>query len=267
MSCRRSETLWDAPAILLGRGGSGTRLLSQLATGSGLFLGNSLNYQGDSLEWVELIYRMVRETRGGANESTVADYRTELRENARRVLTTRSDLVGWGLKLPETMVVLPALLAAFPRAKIVHLVRHPVSSSLRRTHMASRLDNEVGKAVLPAAYAAVGRSLDLLRTDDSWIHNALTWRYQVEKVLGELSYLEADRQLQLKYEEICADPETPLSRLQRHLGLDPRPLPPGFKIDADRTGTWEPDDPRAPIVWSFCGEIAARLGYSADIVT
>ena len=43
----------DRPVILLGRGGSGTRMLSELALGLGVFLGGALNETGDSLEWVE----------------------------------------------------------------------------------------------------------------------------------------------------------------------------------------------------------------------
>ena len=46
----------DCPVVLLGRGGSGTRVLSQIAQQMGIFLGNDINVSGDSVEWVGPIY-------------------------------------------------------------------------------------------------------------------------------------------------------------------------------------------------------------------
>src|SRR5262245_61572858 len=134
--------LVDAPALLIGRGGSGTRLLSELARELGIFIGNQLNKSGDSSEWVPLVYRMAVEAGGGRDLPFGPRYRREIRSQAERILSLASHpLSSWGLKLPEAMLVLPLLIDAFPRAKVVHLIRHPVSSSLRRTHMTSRLDN------------------------------------------------------------------------------------------------------------------------------
>ena len=47
-----------APVIATGRGGSGTRLLTEATRASDVFLGNRLNASGDSVEWVDLIYEM-----------------------------------------------------------------------------------------------------------------------------------------------------------------------------------------------------------------
>jgi hypothetical protein len=52
---------FDKPVILLGRGGSGTRLLAQLALSVGVFLGNELNASHDSVEWVETLYDLAVE--------------------------------------------------------------------------------------------------------------------------------------------------------------------------------------------------------------
>src|SRR5438105_15484142 len=60
----RSPYTMDAVAIFTGRGGSGTRLLSQLSTDAGVFLGNEVNRSGESVEWVDLVYRMGVETAG-----------------------------------------------------------------------------------------------------------------------------------------------------------------------------------------------------------
>ncbi len=142
----------DAVVIFTGRGRSGTRLLSQLAAIDGIFLGNDVNKSGDSVEWVDLVYRRVVEA-GGAHELPKGSrYRREIRARAEEVLghapPGRSRL--WGLKLPEAMLVLPLLIDVLPQAKVVQLIRHPVSSSLRRTHMTSRLENPGAPGGVPA---------------------------------------------------------------------------------------------------------------------
>ena len=43
-----------------------------------------------------------------------------------------ADDAEWGFKLPEAMLIMPELLAAFPAARLVHLVRHPDSPVLCR---------------------------------------------------------------------------------------------------------------------------------------
>ena len=164
----------DGPVLLTGRGGSGTRLLSQLAAGAGLFIGNRVNRSGDSVEWVDLIYRMVVEAGRDRNLPSGSQYRREIQARAEQILgrapTRESGL--WGLNLPETMLVLPLLIDAFPQAKVVHLTRHPVSSSLRRTHMTSRLNNAVGAAALPAAYRYSNRDPRQIGSDEPYPHNA-----------------------------------------------------------------------------------------------
>jgi hypothetical protein len=254
------------PVILLGRGGSGTRLLAQLALSVGVFLGNELNPSHDSVEWVETLYDLAVETVTGDIASGSARelyWRTQLRRRASEILATgRRDPTGlWGWKLPETMLTLPHALRAFPRARVVHLVRHPVTSALRRTHITSRLDNPVGRAVLPAAYRACGFDSDNIELDEPYIHNAVSWAYQVGGVLGTLqSMVPAQGRLWFRYEEICTSPDETQKRLAAFLGAA-APITDPPEIDARRTGYYRAEDDRAKKIWSICGKLALELGY------
>src|ERR1700741_5203529 len=199
----------DTAVVFTGRGGSGTRLLSQLAAQTGIFIGNGLNKSGDSVEWVDLIYRMVVEAGGGHDLPSGARYRQRLRDRATEILERASPqwLPRWGLKLPEAMLVLPLLIDAFPSAKVVHLTRHPISSSLRRTHMTSRLDNAVGAVTLPAAYRYAKRDPALITTDEPYLHNACSWNFQVTRVVHYgRGALGDERYLEIGYEDMCAEP-------------------------------------------------------------
>ena len=107
------------PVILLGRGGSGTRLLAQLALSVGTFLGNELNSSQDSVEWVETLYDLAVEvvTIGVASGSARDLYwQSRLRRRASEILVSgRCDPNSlWGWKLPETMLVLSQLMGGVP---------------------------------------------------------------------------------------------------------------------------------------------------------
>jgi len=257
--------LIDTAVLLTGRGGSGTRLLSELARELGVFIGNYLNKSGDSNEWVALIYRMTVENGGGCDLPSGSRYRQDLRNLAQQIIgvdPTREPSL-WGLKLPETMLVLPLLIDAFPRAKIVHLTRHPVSSSLRRTHMTSRLSNVVGAIALPAAYRCSGRDIAMIATDEAYLHNAYSWNFQVGRVASYgRAELGSERYLEIAYEDLCVDPSRVVSVVRSFIGrADSRAS--GFpRVDLSRAPAWDPADPRVETIWSVCGETAATLGYT-----
>ena len=255
----------DRPVILLGRGGSGTRMLSELALGLGVFLGGALNETGDSLEWVESLRELGIATCAGelpAGSTVEFVWRERLRELAVTILARagRDADALWGWKAPVTMVGLDVVLRAFPGARVIHLVRHPLSSALRRTHMFSRLDNPVGRAVLEAAYRTGGRDIGRLNDDESFVHNAMSWNYQIRRALAALAGA-GHEPLQLRYEDVCAAPQQAQMLMADFIAAQ---VPHGASLcstDWTRTNAIEPEDGRVPIVWSICGETAQSLGY------
>ena len=258
----------DAAVLFTGRGGSGTRLLSQLAAELGIFIGNRTNKSGDSTEWVGLIYRLVVEEGGGAQLPAGARSRAEIRAKAGQILDRappRESLL-WGFKLPETMLVLPLLIDAFPHAKVVHLTRHPVSSSLRRTHMTSRLDNPIGAVALPAAYRYADRDAGEIATDAPYLHNAYAWNFQVSRIVRYArDVLGPARYLDIRYEDVCAQPDGVLALVQSYLGFADERATTSIQVDNSRAGGWDPRDPRVETVWEICGETAALLGYTREL--
>lgn len=260
---------FDAPFVLLGRGGSGTRLLSEIAQSQDIFLGNRLNQSGDSVEWVDTIYeigaRRTLPSRGHAMETSKAV--DLLRGKAKTILRQAEIKEGqsWGWKLPETMLVVPDVIESFPDAKFIHLVRHPVTSSLRRTHMTSRPDNPIGLSVLTAAYREAGLDIARIMTDPEYLRNAYTWLYQVKSV-HEYSkiFLTSDRYKLVKYEEVLSDPLNVTHAVGRFIRADvnPHTLP---IIENNRAAYHSHDDPRVEEIWSICGAVATTLGYTKSL--
>jgi hypothetical protein len=256
----------DDVVLLTGRGGSGTRLLSQLAEELGIFIGNHVNRSGDSIEWAQLVYRLAIDAAGSLELPSGSRYRAALRDKATQILDAGPRGAPlWGLKLPETMLVLPLLVDAFPTAKVVHLTRHPIPSSLRRTHMTSRVDTAIGAATLPNAYRYSRRAVESLPTDEVFVHNACSWNYQVGRIVryGRQA-LSSARYLELRYEDVCEDPGFALARVRSLLGCEAVGHGGSIAVDPSRMGGWDPGDPRAATVWTICRETAALLDYTVE---
>jgi len=265
---RIDEDALSFPFIFLGRGGSGTRLLSEIAQSMGVFLGNRLNKSKDSVEWVDTIYEI-----GSRRTLPAKGYELDhakavdlLHHRARDVLSSGDWEEGqaWGWKLPETMLIVPDVLRAFPKAHFVHLVRHPVTSSLRRTHMTSRPDNPIGHSVLVAAYREAGLDVARIHTDEEYLRNAYTWLYQVKNVhkfakqkLTEKTYF------LLKYEDFLRNPDIYEQDLSDFLGRSLEKKT-DLGLSAERAKYHEESDPRIAEVWAICGETALELGYRSE---
>ncbi len=257
----------SSPVILVGRGGSGTRLLSELALSLGVFLGNRLNISSDSVEWVGDLYALGLQTLGeGIEAESGADHEWRLRLHRRAGAILGEAGLGpdapWGWKLPETILALPQVLRSFPKARVVHFVRHPVSSAWRRSHVTSRTDSAIGRAVMTGAYRHYGFDPDDIPGDEVWFHNAVTWRYQVEQAQNTLAGHDPARVLLMRYEDLCVAPAASRSQLGRFLGLPDSDAAPALAIDPDRTGSSRPDAETVRKIWDLCGGVAALLAYT-----
>lgn len=256
-----SEDVIDSPVIITGRGGSGTRLLSQLMQGMDIFLGNDINETQDSVEWVGPIYDLVVQDWKVGNGEFREEHARRLRNNALNILARGGYSSGlWGFKLPETILCLPELKKAFPNARFIHLVRHPVSISLRRSHMTSRRDNPIGKKVLRDAFELFGDNLGDSDIQSDYRSNAVSWKFQLTKALdffkdeGESSYIT------VKYEDILSSPESVNSELCAFLNIDSK-VSHDLLLDASRANAQVKESKDSEWVWDFCGEVASKFGY------
>ncbi len=253
------EQVLTSPMIATGRGGSGTRLLSLMLQQLGVFLGNRLNGTADSIEWVDLIYEMVVKS-GLDMTRQPLDWTVELRARAISVLGQGQWQPGmpWGWKLPESMLVVPELAQGLPGSKFIHLVRDPLDTCLRRTHMTSRMDNPVGRATLSMAYAALGWERDPA-ADPDHIRNAASWWLQVGAMQRHAS-TPGICCLELRYEDLCMQPQAAADRIAAYLDIPKHTV--FVQVDEDRRCSWNAGDARAAEVWRICGDVAAGYGYT-----
>ena len=258
---RISQSVLSRPVVATGRGGSGTRLLSMVLQEHHLFLGNRLNKTQDSTEWAGLIFQLAIQKLVNKPPSHTHCQR-ELFARAERILDKGQwkEPQPWGWKLPETMLIVDEIAQALPGAKILHMVRHPVDTCLRRTHVTSRTSSRVGAATLAAAYSWLNWNRNP-EDDEDYIRNAASWVYQVANVTEVGRKLGENRYLEIKYEELCTDSQAVSDTIASFLRLPFATTHIGKSIDHARRRLWSENDQRASEVWSICEQTAVTLGY------
>ncbi len=210
----------DKPIILLARGGGGSRLISMLCQDLGLFLGNELNGAGDSMEMVLPIYQGIIEKYRCKAKWQKEQIVPRIRAAAANMLIRQEHSTElWGFKLPESILLLPEICTVFPEARFLHMVRDPLTTCLRRTHMTARLDNSIGRISLPLAYDYIGKPRKKILEDSPALHMAYTTIHQLELVASQLSDHSMDRGMQIRFEDIIERPTDCLERVSKWLGL------------------------------------------------
>jgi hypothetical protein len=254
----------DRPIVLLGRGGGGTRLLSAVADELGVFIGGVRNQPGDSLEMVPAVYRaLLRDEHDGDGARARSVH--QLAVAANQLLAGCPASVTWGFKVPETMLLVEEIVAAFPQARFVHLLRDPPNTCLRRTHMTARPDNEVGRACLRAAYPHAGLGAREAISDHPCVRMAHTTVHQVGAVLSLRDAGRLDgRYLEVRFEDALDAPDRLVAYVAEWLGA--RVQQPGVLaavVSRQRADAVAADIPDADVrrVHEIVRPLRIRLGY------
>jgi hypothetical protein len=229
-------------------------------------MGGSVNESDDSMEWVGAIYELVQSKLGRPNSDKKEwlEYSDRvLRDCAAWVLERNQvcETTPWGWKLPETMLIIPEVLHAFKNARIIHIVRHPVTCCLRRSHVTSSMDHPIGALVLRVARSMIGERSSDKELEPTILNNAYSWVYQVRSVIDYCrSTLGPNRYIEIRYEDLCDNWEPVRSSLANFLGVDERLLTRPAIAESRKTSFDLPDARIGP-VWSITGTVARELGY------
>lgn len=214
----------DSPVVLIAKGGGGSRLLSLAAQDCGVFLGNDLNKAADCMDLVPVVYQGVI-----AKYKCPAFWRSErfaqqLRFAAATMLAAApdKDRKSWGFKIPECLLLLPEIERAFPGARYVQLLRDPVSTCLRGTHITASLDNQIGRITLPQAYAYAGRPAETILQDSPALHMAYTTLHQLKMSISYCrEHFPESQYCEMRFEDLMNAPAVALDTLSTWLGCTP----------------------------------------------
>ncbi len=215
---------------VIGRGHSGTRIMSHTLSASGVFMGAPLNVSGDLLppeamyDACRVFARYVR-WRGGLEwnwdqvfdmeipaefTSLIETYLTSVRESP-------AEHKGW--KIPETTLVFPWIVRMFPEARYIFWIRNPRDCILNR-HLTDDLRD------FGIAYPC---------TEDIRLRRAISWKYQYDLVQATPK---PAHWIEVRFEDFVLRQDETLARLEDFLGIKLAKIP----VRPETVDRWRQDD-------------------------
>ena len=237
---------------VIGRGHSGTRIISHTLAQSGVYMGAQLNDSGDLIP-AEDLYEACRvlaryvEYRGGLewdfsrlHTMPIDPEFTRLVESyLASVLASDAEHCGW--KLPETTLIYPWITRMFPQARYLHWVRDP-----RDSIMGEHLTDDLADFGVPYE-----------PTDNPKLRRAISWKYQREIMKAT----PPPRHWALvRFEDFVTQQERELARLGEFLGFPLAQIP----VRPHPLHKWKLDD--GSHCFDFFAEDLAELGYERPSV-
>jgi len=232
---------------IIGRGHSGTRVISHTLSSSGVFMGEPLNEAGDLLP-PESMYAACRilaphvKWKGGlewdfnrlAVQPIPAEFRTLIETYLASVLNSPAEQRGW--KIPETTLVYPWILRMFPQAKYIFWIRNPRDCVIG-AHLTDHL-RDFG--------------IEYPETDDVRRRRAISWKYQYDLVKTSPR---AAQWIEIRFEDFILRQEETLRRLEKFLGIPLARIP----VRPEALHRWRTDNEKS--YYDFLEPAMREYGY------
>jgi hypothetical protein len=125
---------YDAPIIVGGTGGSGTRVIQMLLEKAGIFMGKNLNEHKDNYDVHPYLIEAIPALANGPGRGLYAgqsgktallqDYVGRFYPVAKQLYSeVPEEAIGWGWKHPRMIYLFPLMAACFANARFIHMVR------------------------------------------------------------------------------------------------------------------------------------------------
>jgi len=194
-----------APVVIGGTGGSGTRVVASLAEHAGYFIGTYMNRSLDSFEVNRFCDVWLHQHLTAAGSVLPPRKQAAMdRDLDRALIRHRSAIPAadapWALKHPRTVLMLPYLRERHPGMKFIHVIRDGRDMAFSRNTTQVDL---YGDLIVPPTDVWQSSAEKSMRF---WAHSNLQTKQFAEATLAECY-------LRIRFEDLCADPETEIRRL------------------------------------------------------
>jgi hypothetical protein len=243
---------------VIGRGHSGTRMISHTLYASGVFMGELLNRSGDLVppddmyEACRVFARYVT-WEGDLNWNWDAAFEAEIPQQftdliqayLKSVLESSAPHRGW--KIPETTLVYPWILRMFPEAKYIFWARNPRDCILGK-HVTDDLRRfGIEYPALPEQKDENGN----VRYDER-LRRAISWKYQYDLMQ---TAPKPDNWIEMRFEDFVLNRDHELARLEEFLGIELARIP----VRQDAVARWKRDE--GVNYYDFLAPAMAQHGY------
>jgi hypothetical protein len=282
-----ARLLESSPVLIIGMHRSGTRLLDRILAGLGVFLGADRQADGESVTFMLINESIFHQCGTFWTEPMPVHFVLSDAELLERATALARDALGarfgnyagsawppgagldgatpFGWKDPRNTFTLPVWRRIFPRARVIHVLRHgvDVAASLSRRHAAA-LRAATGESIPPALTVIRDHGLGVLSSRRGWnlAESFAMWEQYVEKARRETAEM-GGRSLEVRFEDLLGRPEALLAALARFCGVAVPENPQAIleAVDAGRAFAYRRD----PELVAFAGtvrEILGRHGYA-----
>ncbi len=202
------------PVVLMGRGHSGTRVLSYACSHLGIQLGSTrpgATGDPDDRVFTRTIKKIATRNLPPRMPDSVKEKDLIFFQDAafRYYQQLGCPQTQWGWKFPETYLVGAYIARTFPQARYVHMVRDGRDLAFKR-HLTDDPHRKLGKKLL-AHIGATGLPHHL--------QAALSWAFQVDQFDAFCTTLRADQVFTVRFEDICMQPIVSLQALCDFLNI------------------------------------------------
>jgi len=220
------------PYPIIGRGHSGSRLLCEAFRQNRFWMGISDNEQRDTREFGQGRPAVRELVRNGFRYSELDETEKRQLQNVMATVVEGSkdncpnpdEMIAFGWKRSVTTFTCEIFLDAYPEAKTVHLVRDGRDVMLSRVPRISKLsepDDRFNTLVVFGDAGVTeyrGRPLDQSTVED--YRNEIEMHHWVTVVrFGMRARKYGDRYLEVRYEDLCENPEKTMSRVFEFLDV------------------------------------------------
>lgn len=244
---REQQLRQGEPLILLGMHRSGTSLMVRLLAELGIHMGSWLSRDAEAVHFQRINRRIygaagskwgqvdglleamrspafVREQTGVAQRALFQERRlpgakTEIERFFGPELWSRveqGDVPDWGWKDPRTTLVFPVWLNLFPQARWLHVLRNGIDVAISVHRRSLKQERKLRNRLLAIDYSPA--TLD-------FAYSFHLWEQHVSFVLERQHLVSPDRFLEIRYEDLLAEPRTVLLQVAGFIG---------YAVDQDR---------------------------------
>ena len=227
------------PVLLMGRGHSGTRVLSFACMHLGIQLGTSVaTGDADDRTFTRTIKKIATCNLPPCTPDTVLEKDLIRFQNAvfRYYTTIGSPQTPWGWKFPETYLIGAYVARTFPQARYIHMVRDGRDLAFKK-HLTDDPKRKLGKKLL--SY------LDAMDRPH-YLQAGLSWAFQVDQFDEFRKTLTAEQILDIKFEDICREPMTAMQDVCEFLNIPMTERCESYitrKLDVGKIGQYKSEDP------------------------
>ena len=241
------KTDWkeNGPIVIGGMGGSGTRLVAEICSLFGIYLGDDLNIASDNLLYTLLFRRRTWFYKSIQNKNRIQiglslleklllkriflcpreiwfllyagtdmtlHYRDDKLWSLKRILNLfrypcfgNRTFIGWGWKEPNSYLLLDDLAEYFPNLKFIHTIRHGADMAFSKNQRQLR---------------AWGELFDIPHPEKELPKSSLKFWARANKSATDIGRRLGVSYLQINFDHLCQDPGRIIDDIIAFLGID-----------------------------------------------